>query len=149
MARTIQRKAVANKSSRTGFAKAAAKAIVRKGPRPSIYRPSSRVELEIRKYQKATQLLVKKTPFMRCVRDILGYLREEEGFRATIIQPVATEALKWAAEAFVSGLFSDSVDEMVYAKRKTLNTEDLHITIKMKGYKDDLLEDWEPVEPEK
>ena len=149
MARTIQRKVIAEKSPRTGLAKAAAKAIVRKGPRPAIYRPSKRAELEIRKYQKSTELLVKKTPFMRCVKAILGYLREEEGFKATRIQPVAIEALQWAAEAFISDLFAASVDEMVHAKRKTLNVEDLHITIKMKGYKDDLLEDWEPVEPEK
>ena len=38
---------------------------------------------------------------------------------------------------------------MIDAKRKTLNVEDLHINIKMKSNKDDLLEDWEPVEPEK
>ena len=78
----------------------------------------------------------------------LRYLREKEGFKATRIQPVAIEALQWAAETFISNLFSDSVDEMVHANRKTLNIEFLHITIKMKGYKDDLLEDWEPVEPE-
>ena len=89
MVRTIQRNALTNKSPRTGLAKAAAKAIVRKGPQPEIYRPSSRTELEIQTYQKATQLLVKKTPFKRYVRAILGYLREEEGFQATRIQPVA------------------------------------------------------------
>ena len=148
MARTIQRKFITEKSPRTGLAKAAAKAIMRKGPRPAIYRPTKRVDLEIHKYQKSTELLVKRTPFMRFVKAILGYLREEEGFKATRIQPVAIEALQWAAEAFISDLFSDSVDEMIRAERKTLNIEDLHITIKMKGYKDDLLEDWEPVEPE-
>ena len=54
-----------------------------------------------------------------------------------------------AAIAFITDSFSDSVDEMVHTKRKTPNIEELHITIKMKGYKDDLLDDWEPVEPEK
>ena len=132
MARTIQWKAIANKSPRTGLAKFAAKAIVRKGPRPAIYSPSKRAELETRKYQKSAELLVKKTPFMRCIKAILGYLREEEGFKTTRIQPVSIEALQWAAEAFIYDLFSDSVDEMVHAKRKTLNIEDRHITIKMK-----------------
>ena len=102
MARTIQRKVIAQKSPRTSLAKAAAKAIMKKGPRPAVYRPSSRLELKIRKYQKATQLLVKKTPFMRCVRAILGYLCEKEVFKATRIQPAAIEALQWAAEAFFS-----------------------------------------------
>ena len=37
---------------------------------------------------------------------------------------------------------------MVHAKRNTSNVEDLHITVKIKGYKDDLLEDWEPIESE-
>ena len=108
-----------------------------------------RVDLEIRKYQKSTELLVKKTPFMRCVKAVLGCLREEEGFKATRIQPVSIEALQRASEASISDLFSDYADEMIHAKRKTLNIEDLDITIKMRGYKDDLREDWEPVESKK
>ena len=89
------------------------------------------------------------TPFLHCVKAIVGYLCEEEGFKNTRTQPLVIEALQWAAEAFISDLFAASVDEMVHAKWKTLNVEDPHIRIKMKGYKDDLLEDWEPVEPKK
>ena len=109
MARTIQRKAIPNKSPRTRLAKVAVKAIVRKGPRPAIYRPSKRAELEIRKYQKSTELLVKKTPFLRCVKAIVAYFCEEEGLKLTRTQPLAIEALQWAAKAFISDSFAASV----------------------------------------
>ena len=64
-----------------------------------------------------------------------------EGFKVTRNQPLATEALQWAAEGFVSDFFAASLDEMVHVKRKTLNIEDLDITTKKKGLKDHLLKD--------
>ena len=51
------------------------------------------------------------------------------------------ELYNGAAEAFRSDLCADSVDEIVHAKRKTLNVEDLHMKIKMKGYQSDFSED--------
>lgn len=55
---------------------------------------------------------------------------------------LAIEALQWVAEAFINDLFSFFLDEMIHAKRKTLNMEDLRITIKKKGCKSDLLQYW-------
>ena len=89
-----------------------------------------------------------KEPSKRCVKAIIFVLCEEEGFRVSKIQSVAAEALQWATKAFISDLFRDSVDEMVHAKLKTLYFEDLHVTVKIKGYKDDLLEVWESILPE-
>ena len=53
---TIQRKGVPQKSRKTSLAEAAVKAIVRKCPRHTIYRPSMRTELKIRKLQKSRLL---------------------------------------------------------------------------------------------
>ena len=47
MGHSIQRKAAADESPRTSLDKAAAKTIVKKGPRPAIYRPTMLAELEI------------------------------------------------------------------------------------------------------
>ena len=47
MGHSIQRKAAADESPRTSLGKAAAKTIVKKGPRPAIYRPTMLAELEI------------------------------------------------------------------------------------------------------
>ena len=55
MARNIERKIVAQKSPKVRYAEAASKAIVKKGPRPAVYRPNKRAELEIRKDQKSTE----------------------------------------------------------------------------------------------
>ena len=123
MARTIQRKIVAQKSPIVRYAEAAAKAIVKKGPRPTVYRPSKRTELEIRKYQKSTELLLRKESFKRSFKATIDVLCEEEGFRISKIQPVAVESLPWPTKAFISHLFRDSVDEMVHAKRETLHLE--------------------------
>ena len=83
MARSIQRKVIAQKSAKTGLAEVAAETIVRKGPRPSNYGPTKRADLEIQKYQRFTELLVEKTSFLRCLQAINGYLCEEEGFKVT------------------------------------------------------------------
>ena len=86
---------------------------------------------------------------MRCFKAVIGYLCEKEEFKATNTQGLGIGAGQWASEAFISDLLAASVDEMVHAKRETLNVEDLQIAIKMKGYKDDLLEGWEPAELKK
>lgn len=72
---------------------------------------------------------------------------KKEGFEVSRFQPLSIEALQRAAEASISELFAESMDQIVRAKRWTLNVKDLHTTIKMKGLKNDLLEDWEPVDP--
>ena len=51
MGHSIQRKAAADESPRTSLGKAAAKTIVKKGPRSAIYRPTMLAELEIPQYQ--------------------------------------------------------------------------------------------------
>ena len=121
MARPIQRKTVSNKSLRTPLVKAAAKGIMRRGPTPAIYSPTKRVNLQIRKHQKSTEILVKKRPFLRRVKAIVGYLCREEGLEVTRTQSLEIEVLQWAAGALIRDLLAASMDEMVHSKRKTLN----------------------------
>ncbi|KAJ0789888.1 putative transcription factor Hap3/NF-YB family [Helianthus annuus] len=55
---------------------------------------------EIRKYQKTTELLIRKAPFQRLVREIAQALKSDLRF-----QSHAVLALQEAAEAYLVGLF--------------------------------------------
>jgi histone H3 len=67
---------------------------------------------EIRKYQKSTDLLIRKLPFQRLVREIA------QDFKANLrFQSNAVLALQEAAEAYLAGLFEDSNLCAIHAKR--------------------------------
>jgi histone H3 len=76
MARTKQtsRKSTGGKAPRkqlaTKAARRSARATAGTGRKPHRYRPGTRALLQIRKYQKSTELLLKKLPFQRLVREI-------------------------------------------------------------------------------
>jgi histone H3/H4 len=58
---------------------------------------------EIRKYQKSTELLLRKLPFQRLVREIAQDFKTDLRF-----QSQATLALQESAEAYLTGLFEDT-----------------------------------------
>ena len=69
------------------------------------YRPGTLALREIRKYQKTTDLLIKRAAFIRLVREILhGKLGKTE----IKMQCIAVEALQEAAEYYITNLFDDA-----------------------------------------
>lgn len=86
------------------------------------WRPGTVALREIRKYQKSTDLLIKKLPFKRLVREIMLDLRDD--FK---VQAGAVVALQEAAEAHLLALFSDSQDAAIHARRVTLMPKDLQL----------------------
>ncbi|XP_021729151.1 histone H3-4-like [Chenopodium quinoa] len=64
------------------------------------YKPGTVALREIRKYQKTTDLLIKKLPFQRLVREIAQDLKTDVCF-----QSHAVFALQEASEAYLAGLF--------------------------------------------
>jgi histone H3/H4 len=58
---------------------------------------------EIRKYQKSTELLIRKLPFQRLVREIAQDFKTDLRFQSS-----AVAALQEAAEAYLVGLFEDT-----------------------------------------
>ena len=76
---------------------------------------------QIRKYQKSYDLLIRKAPFARTVREICG----DVSTRGAELrwQSTAIEALQEASEAFLVRLFSDSNLCAIHAKRVTITTE--------------------------
>ncbi len=68
---------------------------------------------EIRRYQKSTELLIRKLPFQRLVREIAqSYINRGPRF-----QGAAVLALQEAAEAYLVGLFEDTNLCAIHAKR--------------------------------
>lgn len=130
MARTKQtaRKSTGGKAPRKQLAtKAARKSAPSTGgvKKPHRYRPGTVALREIRRYQKSTELLIRKLPFQRLVREIAQDFKTDLRF-----QSAAIGALQEAAEAYLVGLFEDTnlcaihAKRDHYAERYTVGTED-------------------------
>lgn len=91
------------------------------------YRPGAVALREIRRYQKSTDLLIRKLPFQRVVREICqkisGDLR---------MQGSALLALQEASEAYLVSLFEDTNLCAIHAKRKTIMPRDMHLALRMR-----------------
>lgn len=85
--------------------------------------------MEIRKFQKSTDLLLRKGPFCRLVREICQTFTTE----ALRWQLYALLALQEAAEAFLVMLFSDSNLCAIHAKRVTLFPRDIQLARRIRG----------------
>jgi histone H3 len=121
MARTKQtaRKSTGGKAPRKQLAtKAARKSAPATGgvKKPHRYRPGTVALREIRKYQKSTELLIRKLPFQRLVREIAQDYKTDLRFQSS-----AVLALQEAAEAYLVGLFEDTNLCAIHAKRYDLN----------------------------
>ncbi|XP_072027180.1 uncharacterized protein [Amphiura filiformis] len=108
MARTKQtaRKSTGGKAPRKQLAtKAARKSAPATGgvKKPHRYRPGTVALREIRRYQKSTELLIRKLPFQRLVREIAQDFKTELRFQSSAVM-----ALQEASEAYLVGLFEDT-----------------------------------------
>ena len=96
--------------------------------KPRRYRPGTRALRDIRRYQKSTDLLIKKLPFQRLVREIAGDFKCDLRFRRDSIL-----ALQEAAEAFLVALFEDTNLCAIHAKRVTIMPKDLQLARRIRG----------------
>ncbi|VDC07303.1 unnamed protein product [Peniophora sp. CBMAI 1063] len=100
------------------------------------YRPGTVALREIRKYQKSTDLLLRRLPFARVVREIAMEMTtdvNEEGGAMLRWQSSAILALQEASEAFLVHLFEDANLCAIHAKRVTLMTRDLQLARRLRG----------------
>ncbi|KAF3702427.1 histone H3-like centromeric protein A Centromere protein A [Channa argus] len=98
-------------------------------PRKRRFRPGTKALMEIRKYQKSTDLLLRKGPFSRLVREVCQSFSRE----ALRWQVYALLALQEAAEAFLVMLFSDANLCAIHAKRVTLFPRDIQLARRIRG----------------
>lgn len=100
----------------------------REGSRTRRYRPGEVALREIRKYQKSTELMLRKRPFQRIVREIAADLQIQLRFQST-----ALLALQEAAEAYLVGLFEDTNLCAIHAKRVTIMPKDMQLARRIRG----------------
>ena len=83
---------------------------------------------EIRKYQKSTELLIRKLPFQRLVREIAQDFKTDLRFQSSAIL-----ALQEASEAYLVGLFEDTNLCAIHAKRVTIMPKDIQLARRIRG----------------
>nr|XP_043607780.1 histone H3.3-like [Erigeron canadensis] len=96
--------------------------------KPRRYRPGTVALREIRKYQKNTELLIRKLPFQRLVREIAQNFKSDLRF-----QSHAVLALQEAAESYLVGLFEDTNLCAIHAKRITIMHKDVQLARRIRG----------------
>ncbi|KAI0732948.1 histone-fold-containing protein [Fomitopsis betulina] len=100
------------------------------------FRPGTVALREIRKYQKSTELLIRKLPFSRVVREIaLDMMTDMVDYGDTGLrwQSSAILALQEATEAYLVHLFEDANLCAIHAKRVTLMQKDLQLARRIRG----------------
>jgi histone H3 len=101
------------------------KSSIKKGHR---YRPGTVALREIRKYQKSTDLLIRRLPFQRLIREVAQEFKPELRFQST-----ALLALQEASEAYLVGLFEDTNLCAIHAKRITIMPKDMQLARRIRG----------------
>ena len=131
----VPRKTLSQEQARKNAAKAAAAAQKNLGnfqtgglKKPMGYRPGTVALREIRRYQKTTELLIRKLPFSRLVREIAQDFKTNLRFQA---QAIGT--LQEAAEAYLIGLFEDTNLCAIHAKRVTIMPKDIQLARRIRG----------------
>lgn len=136
MARTKQtaRQSTTTKKSRsigTGTAategKAVASKVEKKERKPHKWRPGTVSIREIKKYQKSTDLLLRKLPFQRLVREVTGSFNPDLRFQAT-----ALECLQEACENYLVGLYEDSQLLALHGNRISIQAKDMSLAQRLR-----------------
>ena len=93
---------------------------------------------EIRRYQKSTECLIKRSPFQKLVQEISqeyhicpqgpGTPSMQVRFQSTTIA-----ALQEAAENFIVALFEDVKLLAIHAKRVTVMPRDIRLALRIRG----------------
>ena len=124
------RKSAGGKHPRKHIAQKANNKAARAGgvKRPHRFRPGTVALREIRRFQKSTELLIRKLPFQRLVREIASEYRNELRFQSS-----AVLALQEASEAYMVGLFEDTNLCAIHAKRVTIMPKDMQLARRIRG----------------
>ena len=97
-------------------------------PKPHRFRPGTVALREIRKFQKSTDLLIKKAPFSRLVKQLSQNFASHYRFQSSAIQ-----AIQEACEQYLVQLFEDGNLCAIHAKRVTLMVRDLKLARRIRG----------------
>ena len=96
--------------------------------KPHRYRPGTVALREIRRYQKSTELLCRKLPVDRLIREIAQDFKTDLRFQASAIG-----ALHEAMEDYIINLFTDTNLCAIHAKRVTIMLKDMQLARRVRG----------------
>ena len=96
--------------------------------KPHRFKPGTVALREIRKYQKSTELLIRKLPFQRLIREIAQEFKTDLRFQSSAIL-----ALQEAAESYLVALFEDTNLCAIHAKRVTIMPKDMQLARRIRG----------------
>lgn len=119
-----KRNIVARKS--TSNVKSSSQGVTKKKKR---FRPGTVALREIRKYQRTTELLIRRAPFQRLVREIcLSYGHNDIRFKVD-----ALLAIQEACESYLIGIFEDTQLCAIHGKRVTIMPKDIQLARRIRG----------------
>ena len=104
--------------------------VVGNNKKPHRFRPGTQALREIRKYQQSTELLLRKLPFQRLVRELAYNCNRSEQTR---FSQTAFLALQEASEDYLVGLFEDSNLCAIHARRVTIMPKDIQLARRIRG----------------
>ena len=138
--RTLAKKKAAEHAAQAAEAAKAAKKSGMKAPKGGVkrlhrFRPGTVALKEIRRYQRSTELLIRKLPFQRLVREISGNHKVITSPLCGKVrfQSLAIKALREASEAYLVGLFEDTNLCAIHAKRVTIMPKDIQLARRIRG----------------
>lgn len=99
--------------------------------KPHRWRPGTKALIEIRRYQKSTELLIRKAPFERLVREIAQDFKTDLRFGKQAIL-----ALQDAAESYLVNVLEDAYFCALHAKRVTLMAIDIKLAMRLRKTKE-------------
>ncbi len=98
--------------------------------KPHRYRPGTVALREIRRFKKTTELLIRKAPFQRVVREIVHKMFPNKALR---FQSLAVLALHEASDAYMVGMFEDTNLAALHAKCVTIMPRDILLAQRLRG----------------
>ena len=137
--KTMARKKAAERAAQAAKAAKAAKKSSVKAPKAAKrlhrFRPGTVSLKEIRRYQKSTELLIRKLPFQQLVQEISG---NHDVITSPLcgkvrFQSLAIAALQEASEAYLVRLFEDTNLCAIHAKRVTIMPKDIQLARRIRG----------------
>ena len=96
--------------------------------KPRRFRPGTVALRQIRRYQKSTELLIRKLPFQRLVREVCQGIHKDLRFQST-----ALLALQEAAEDYLVKMFDQVNICAIHAGRVTIQVKDIVLWRRIKG----------------
>jgi histone H3 len=102
--------------------------------KPHRYRPGTVALREIRRYQKSTDLLIRKAPFLRLIREIAQDFKPTSyNIDAWRFKSTSVLAMQEGSEAYLVGLFEDTNLAAIHAKRVTIMPKDIQLARRIRG----------------